>query len=645
MGETDHELRSQFEEAQAITHIGTWRWELATGVVTWTDELYRIYGLAPRSATITLEFVLGRIHPGERDRIQGELDAALAHRGRFAYRELIVRPDGSVRTLDTMGEVHLDDAGNPAYLLGTCRDVTEEAHRDEALQFYADVFAHVQIGLSAWEFDRLHDPPQLRLAAFNAATESITRVALAHRIGDPITELFPEFAGVALAALACRIFDILDNRVDHLPEVPITTSSGTRTLSVTLFGLPNGRIGLALEDVTTVARARLVARGEQRALEMLAAGAPIADTLAVVVEAIEQATDGIIASILVIDETGTRLRHGAAPRLPRSYQDAVDGTVIGPAAGSCGTAAFRREPVYVADTMVDPLWAGYRELVVELDLRACWSSPILATDGGVLGTFALYRREPGVPDDATRALMSRAAHVAALVLERRALDEQLRALASRIEAIREDERTTIAREIHDELGQALTALKLDIGWLARRVHDEPLDQKLGEMSRATDDVIRSVRRISTDLRPGILDQLGLHAAIEWQAEEFTRRTGTPCELTSGLGPLVLERDLATAIFRIFQEALTNITRHASAHRVEVRIQLEQGRIELEVADDGIGIPEVGPRGQTLGILGMGERARRLGGACTVKRRTPRGTVVAVSIALRFPAGQLAGRSG
>src|SRR5262249_45833722 len=162
------------------------------------------------------------------------------------------------------------------------------------------------------------------------------------------------------------------------------------------------------------------------------------------------------------------------------------GAAIGPRAGSCGTAAYRGEPVFVANIATDPLWDGYRELVLPHGLRACWSFPIRASDGRVLGTFAVYYREPRDPDPESVELIERAAHVAGIAIERRCLDDELRALSDRLEAAREDERTNIAREIHDELGQALTALKLDIGWIARRVQPGELATKLDEMTAAAD---------------------------------------------------------------------------------------------------------------------------------------------------------------
>jgi PAS domain S-box-containing protein len=634
----EHELRKQLAVAQSITHIGSWEWTIATGTVTWSDELYRIYGFEPRSIPITLEFFLSRIHPDERDRIEREIQAALHPPGRFAYREVIVRPDGSLRTLDTSGEAVVDEHGVAVRLVGTCRDITEVVARDDRIRFYAEVFEYAEIGLSAFQLDRKHEPAKLRLIAFNAATERMLGVALGGRLGQSLTELVPAFADGAMFDAALTV--AAGERAPQLAPFRAEATPGAPILAPALFALPGHHVGLALEDVTAQACSQVIQAGERRALEMLADGEPLADILSVLVRAIEQASVDTIASILLVDETGTKVQHGAAPGLPETFNAAVHGQPIGPSAGSCGTAMFRREPVIVVDIEHDPLWEGQRSLAREHGLRSCWSFPILDDDDRVLGTFALYHRAPRAIDDAARELMKRAAHVAGIVLVRRALDEQRRALAGRIEAAREDERTAIARDVHDQLGQALTALKLDVGWLQRRTQDEVLVRKLEDMARSTDEILRSVRRIASDLRPGILDELGLRAAIEWQAEEFAARSSTPCAVRSDLTDVQLERGLATNVFRICQEALTNIARHASAKHVEIALGLEHGKLRLEIADDGIGVPEVGPRGTTLGILGMRERAWRLGGECTVKRRLPHGTIVTVVVPLRFPAERL-----
>ncbi len=294
------------------------------------------------------------------------------------------------------------------------------------------------------------------------------------------------------------------------------------------------------------------------------------------------------------------------------------------------------------DIETDPLWTDYRDLARTHGLRACWSTPILDVDGRVLGTFALYYREPRAPKDDERELIARATHLAGIAITRAQLEEQLRALSARAEQVREEERTGISREIHDELGQALTALKMDLAWLSRRISGESsapgvtLLEKIESMSRMTDDVIDRVRRISAELRPGVLDDLGLLAAIEWESQRFEERTGAVCIVTSNVGERQFERDLSTAIFRIAQEALTNVARHARATHVTIRLETsnDQRSLRLEVRDDGVGIPDEAARSPTaLGLLGMSERARRFGGTLSSKRGPQGGTVVTVDVPL------------
>ena len=215
--------------------------------------------------------------------------------------------------------------------------------------------------------------------------------------------------------------------------------------------------------------------------------------------------------------------------------------------------------------------------------------------------------------------------------ERQRSLEQLRALAARLQSIREEERKSVAREIHDQLGQALTAIKIDMSSL---IHDLPAAKKRGSESFLTliDQTIQSVRRISTELRPGILDDLGLVAAVEWAGEEFEARTGTTCRLDLPQDDIAVDPEQATAIFRILQEALTNVARHAGASEVEVRLANEDGDLTLEVHDNGKGIAgDELSNGGSLGILGMRERAMLLGGELTISGPPGNGTTVRVRI--------------
>ena len=217
-------------------------------------------------------------------------------------------------------------------------------------------------------------------------------------------------------------------------------------------------------------------------------------------------------------------------------------------------------------------------------------------------------------------------------------EERLRAVASHFISVREEERTHIAREIHDELGQVLTALKMDIVWLARHLSDRALLEKADSMCQLVDDTVRTVRKIATGLRPEVLDDMGLVAAIGWQTTEFQKRTGVRCMTSLPPEIVVFDGDLSTTVFRIFQELLTNVARHAHATRVDVELRQTTDRLVLEVVDNGVGI--LGGDANTkasLGLLGMQERARRLGGTVDILSSQGSGTRVAVSIPMVGPA--------
>ncbi len=179
-------------------------------------------------------------------------------------------------------------------------------------------------------------------------------------------------------------------------------------------------------DITERKRAEALLAGEKQVLEMIAGGMHLPDILDALTRTVEQQSKGLSCSILLLDADGVHLRHGAAPSLPDAYCRAIDGVAIGPSAGSCGTAAFRKELVLVEDVATDPLWEDYRELALEHGLRACWSTPILTADRRVLGTFAMYYGEPRSPNPADLELIGRATHLAAIAIERRHAEHALR---------------------------------------------------------------------------------------------------------------------------------------------------------------------------------------------------------------------------
>ena len=221
--------------------------------------------------------------------------------------------------------------------------------------------------------------------------------------------------------------------------------------------------------------------------------------------------------------------------------------------------------------------------------------------------------------------------------ELRASSEQSRNLAARLLSAREEERTGIAREIHDELGQSLTAMKIDLAWVASRLprRNAPLLERIRSTLELADSIIQSVRRISTELRPGILD-LGLAAAVEWQVQEFQARTGIQCKLRLPAQEVVAP-DASTALFRILQETLTNVARHAGAMRAEVVLRKQRDRLVLRIHDNGRGFDQAGTSlSGSLGLLGMRERAAMLGGGVSISSAPGKGTTVTAWIPLRPP---------
>lgn len=210
----------------------------------------------------------------------------------------------------------------------------------------------------------------------------------------------------------------------------------------------------------------------------------------------------------------------------------------------------------------------------------------------------------------------------------------LRELATHLQSVREEERTMIAQEIHDELGQVLTALKIQISLLANKLNknQQALKEKINSLSDMIDASVESVQKISSKLRPGILDELGLIAAIEWQAEDFEKLTNIKCSLSLPKAEIVLEKNKSTAIFRIFQEALTNIARHSQATKTAISLLNHQSNIYLEILDNGKGITQEQIRDfKSLGIHGMEERAMVFGGQVYIEGIAGKGTTVKVEI--------------
>ncbi len=283
-------------------------------------------------------------------------------------------------------------------------------------------------------------------------------------------------------------------------------------------------------------------------------------------------------------------------------------------------------------------WAG--DVLILRRVRAMVRATRLLAAGdlnariGKIGVRDELSHLAGVFDEMAASLQKRIEREEQVMASLERSREQLRKLAAYQQEVREQERIRIAREIHDQLGQSLTILKMDLSWLKKKISDNinGVDEKMGVMSQVIDEALKSLHAVTAELRPVILDDFGLAAAIEWQVEEFGIRSGIDCRMeNSGFEP-DLPKDQSTALFRIFQETLTNIMRHAQADQVVIRLEECDGELILIVRDNGRGITDAEINDpKSLGLLGMRERLYPWNGRVSFEGRQGQGTRVTVRL--------------
>ncbi|HEY8388603.1 MAG TPA: sensor histidine kinase, partial [Parasegetibacter sp.] len=218
------------------------------------------------------------------------------------------------------------------------------------------------------------------------------------------------------------------------------------------------------------------------------------------------------------------------------------------------------------------------------------------------------------------------------------MNDELRSLSARLQHIREQERIHIAREMHDELGQMLTGFKMDVSWLHRRIADsteEGVNERLESLKKLVDEAVHFVRRLAAELRPSVLDDLGLVAALEWHSLEFQKRFNINVSFKADQENLQVPSEVGIGLFRIYQESLTNVARHASAQNVTATLESAPGQVCLSIMDDGKGFDmnSTGNR-KTLGLLGMRERAHMIGGQLDIISSPGKGTAVIITVPLK-----------
>jgi PAS domain S-box-containing protein len=362
-----------------------------------------------------------------------------------------------------------------------------------------------------------------------------------------------------------------------------------------------------LMDVTERKRAAALRDGESHILEMIARDAPLEETLENLVRVVEGQFAGLVCSVLLLDEDGLHARHGAAPSLPNAYVKAIDGLGIGPKAGSCGTAMYRREPVVVTDILQDPLWEQYRGLAAPYGFRACWSTPILAHSGKALGSFAMYYLEPRSPNPAETRALELATHLAGIAIERKLAREERERLRqvqadlahlSRVTTMGELT-ASLAHDIRQPIAAAATNAKTCMRWLGR---DDPDVLEAREAaSRIVTDVTRAaniIDRISSLFKKGPMQHelVDVNELIQEMIvllrSEGNRYSILICtELAADLPKVMADRvQLQQVFMNLMLNGIDAMKETSDGGELTIKSNTDDNKLLISVSDTGVGFP-------------------------------------------------------
>jgi signal transduction histidine kinase len=362
----------------------------------------------------------------------------------------------------------------------------------------------------------------------------------------------------------------------------------------------------AVMDVTERKQAEALRDGESRILEMIARDAPLGEILEKLVRVVEAQFAGLLCSVLLLDDDGQHVRHGAAPSLPRAYTKAIDGLCIGPKVGSCGTAMYRREPVVVIDILQDPLWEQYRGVAEPYGLRACWSTPILAHSGKTLGSFAMYYREPRSPSPAETRALEMATHLAGIAIERTVAREDLERLRQAQADLAHINRVTtmgeltasLAHEVKQPIAAALTDAKTCIRWLTRDHPDlEEAREAAMRMAKAATRAAEIVSRVGllfkkstperepADVNEVIREMIGL---LRSEATRYSISVRTElADLPQVMGDRV---QLQQVIMNLMTNGIDAMKDVDGTRELIICSQQANDQLMVSVSDTGVGLP-------------------------------------------------------
>jgi PAS domain S-box-containing protein len=591
----DELLRSniRFELIARTTNDALWEWEFQSNKA-WGNEMHQqLYGLEPFDPVPGQDEWRNRIHPEDRDKVIASYQAAMASGKNIwlsEYRFLSAK--NNMITIYDRTYIQRDDKGKPIRMMGSMMDISVLKKAEQEIMKGKELADKIIDSLPGVFYFYDSDGNFIR---WNSQFEKVTGYSADEISKMSATEFFREEDREYITEKIAGVFSQGVNEA----EARLKTKSGEvipyyfKAVLITLDGKPC-LLGSGV-DMSERVKMEEELRLSERKYRSL----------------VEQAADAIIIFtqegwIVDTNPTSTKLLgYNRAELTSRKLtdimfaDDVANDPIIYDLLGK-GDSIIKRRRFRAKDGRAIPVEVHSKKL----------------PDGRYLGMI--------------RDLTER-------IEAERQLQEsyrQIRELTGHLQNIREQERSHIAREIHDELGQQLTVLKMDVSWLNKKVGagDEEIKSKLKSLTAMLDGTVKTVRRISSELRPSLLDDLGLVAAIDWHLREFENRSGVHTDFSEPEGDLDLTDTVKTGIFRIFQESLTNVARHAEARSVKVDLHRDNGSIVLRIEDDGKGFNKLQANSRrTLGILGMKERTTMMGGTYDISSESGKGTVVVVSV--------------
>jgi PAS domain S-box-containing protein len=603
-------------EAERISRTGSFGWKVSSGEIFWSEENSRILEY-DRTTKPTVELVIQRVHPEDAALVKQTIGRAAQNGNDFDFEHRLLMPNSSVKHVHVVARALRDESGSIEFV-GAVMDVTEQHRARAALEKAFDEIKKSQdrlrlvidtipgmvwSGLPDGTFDFVNQP---WLTYLGCSWEELSaRGGLRSVVHPDDIEGSDARWSVTRATGRHTDHELRMRRADSQYRWFLTRALPLRDEQdniVRWYGTAT--------DIEDRKRAEMLLGGEKRLLEMIARG----DSLALILDAlcllVEELVSGCLSSILLLDTKANRLRHGAAPSLPINYTEAIDGGVIGPSVGSCGTAAYRAEPVIVSDISTDPLWADYRDLALAHGLQACWSTPLLSSEGRVLGTFAIYYREPRSPTPQERNLMEQITDLASIAVEREQAEEALH--KARVELAHITRVTTLGEltaSIAHEVNQPLSAIVTNAGaclrWLAG---DSPNLDEAREVARRiiregqrAGEVIRRIRAMlqKTDTqkaRLDINDTIRDIVALA-QSEVSRNRVTLRMELTADLPPVLGDRvQLQQVILNLLMngvEALAAVNDRPRELLIQSQAH-ESDQVLIALQDSGIGFDRENP---------------------------------------------------